>query len=270
MIIVIILIVLFLLYLFLISPNLLHRKNDIRSLQGWKYAHRGLFDPDEGIPENSMKAFALAVENGYGIELDVHITSDGHLVVIHDSDTTRVCGEKHIIEQMTLSQIADLRLSDTAEIIPQFEEVLKLIAGKVPLIVEIKSESGPIEALCQKVFSVLTDYRGAYCVESFNPTVVRWFRKSAPRIIRGQLAGRMLHMGKKITVVTFLLQHYLLNFLGRPDFMAYELEASGQFVFRFVKKLFRPYLFAWTVRTTEDLIKAEMNYDLVIFESIRP
>ena len=142
----IILIVLILLYVFLLIPRLPRR--DMSALTKVDYAHRGLWNAQR--PENSLSAFRSAVDAGYGIELDVHRTKDGVLVVHHDDNLKRVCGVDRRIAQSTLAEVRACHLSGTDEVVPTFDEVLEAVGGRVPLIVELKVEQN-VDSLCSAV-----------------------------------------------------------------------------------------------------------------------
>ncbi|MBO4888886.1 MAG: glycerophosphodiester phosphodiesterase [Firmicutes bacterium] len=186
-------------------------------------AHRGLHDMEKGIPENSIAAFNAACEAGYGSELDVQLTKDGQVVVFHDDDLKRICGVDARVDSKTLEELEELRLLGTEQGIPLFAEVLAAVDSRTPLIVELKS--GPNnEELCEKTYQILAGYEGEYCIESFDPRIVRWFRINAPEIVRGQLACPPEHYGKDANPYTsFLMGNCLMNFLSRPHFIAYEV-----------------------------------------------
>ena len=105
---------------------------------GRAFAHRGLYEPDQSVPENSLRAFRRAVEAGYGAELDVQMTKDGQVVVFHDDDLKRGCGVDGRICDMTLAELEELRLFGSEERIPLFSEVLEIFGGKQPLIIKLK------------------------------------------------------------------------------------------------------------------------------------
>lgn len=129
--------VLFLLLLLLLRPDPSARKK-MAPFVGRRYAHRGLHCAQDGIPENSLPAFRRAVEAGYGIELDLHLTTDGQLVVFHDDTLDRVCGVTGRVDEKSYAELQQLRLLGTEERIPLFSEVLDIVAGKIPMIVEVK------------------------------------------------------------------------------------------------------------------------------------
>lgn len=159
----IILIVLILLYVFLLIPRLPRR--DMSALTKVDYAHRGLWNAQR--PENSLSAFRSAVDSGYGIELDVHRTKDGVLVVHHDDNLKRVCGVDRRIAQSTLAEVRACHLSGTDEVVPTFDEVLEAVGGRVPLIVELKVEQN-VDSLCSAVRERMQHYNGLWCMESFD------------------------------------------------------------------------------------------------------
>lgn len=199
------------------------KKEQRKKFTGWNYAHRGLHDREKTIPENSLRAFKLAAENGYGIELDVHLSKDGKVFVFHDDTLNRVCGVEGRAEDKTYDELSKLKLCGNDDTIPLFSDVLKAIKGCGPLIVEIKAGKHNDE-LCRKTYELLKDYKGDYCVESFHPMVMRWFKKHAPEVIRGQLATRPEnYKGAIKPVLAFLSGNCLMNFLSRPHFIAYDV-----------------------------------------------
>ena len=229
------------------------------------FAHRGLFLKDQSVPENSLPAFARAVEAGYGIELDVQLTKDGEVVVFHDDDLKRGCGVEKDLKELTLAELKELRLFGTEEKIPLFSEVLDLVAGKVPLIVELKSAGPKNIELAQKTTLLLQGYDGIYCVESFDPRIVRWYRKFAPWILRGQLAGSVASYGEGVSRAgAVILSNCLTNFAGRPEFISYEV-AKKPFAVR-AAELLGAMRVCWT---SHDIRDTEGN-DTVIFEHYLP
>lgn len=254
------------LYLWLIYAP--HRHPDALRLQGFLYAHRGLHDGNETVIENSMKAFSAAIEKGYGIELDIQLTADEQLVVHHDATLRRICREELCIADATYEELCRHPLPD-GSCIPLFSDFLKLVDGRVPLIIELKHYHQPART-AQLAWEQLKDYRGPYCIESFHPLCVRWFRKHAPQVVRGQLAP-----GKKDKSTSPLLYHLLsgllINCIGRPHFIAYECAHDRHFGMLLMKKLFRPMLAAWTVRDAQTLANATNDgYSMIIFERFTP
>ena len=233
------------------------------------YAHRGLFDNKE-IPENSMAAFRRAVDQGIGIELDLHLTQDGRVVVFHDATLERMCGKKVPISALTWAQLKKERLLGTEHGIPLFEDVLKLVNGKVPLLIELKGEDGNDE-LCWKLAPILDAYGGEFCLESFNPLLLHWFAKHRPDMARGQLVTDLVKEGREGSkLLNFALSKMLLNFLSRPDFIACDGKYRKGLAFFVCRKLFHTPFFFWTVRKKELLAYNRRNGDHSIFEGFEP
>ncbi|HRX09986.1 MAG TPA: glycerophosphodiester phosphodiesterase family protein [Candidatus Limiplasma sp.] len=256
---------LILLYLFLMAPS--RKRLDASKLINRQYAHRGLHDGNRQVFENSMQAFSLAADQGYGIELDVQLTRDHRLVVHHDASTARICGEDHIITQ---TDYADLPALPDGSPIPRFEDFLALIAGRIPLVVEIKSY-GDHEKTTASALALLRAYQGPYCVESFHPQIVRYVRLHAPEVIRGQLAsGKRYTDTSKPFFTHFVRKHLLCNVLGRPHFIAYDCSHRASPSLLLAKRLFGAILIAWTVKNQPALDKARARYSSWIFEGFTP
>lgn len=253
-------------YLIAIAPS--RRAIDASPLLNRDYAHRGLWNAER--PENSLAAFAAARDAGYGIELDVHLTADGHLVVHHDDSLKRMCGRDIRIGESTMADVCACCLKDTDEHVPTFDEVLAAVGGKIPMIVELKTENN-VDALCRAVSERMRRYEGAWCMESFDPRAVRWFRKNAAHVIRGQLAngGSILKEkpGKRLGL--FVLKSQLGNLLGRPDFIAYQAATDNNLPMKLVR-LMKSLLVCWTIRSQEMMDRQRGRYDIQIFEGFIP
>ena len=270
MIIIIVLLVLLLIYTWAIRPNLPRR--DITPLMGVDYAHRGYWntnDPgEENRPENSLAAFKAAVEHGYGIELDVHRTRDGALVVHHDDSLKRLTGKDIRIAQSTLKEVRACKLPN-GEAVPTFDEALKTIGGRVPLVVEVKVESKNHDLLSRAVYDRMKRYNGPWCLESFDPLAVKWFRVNAPEIIRGQLAFDSAGKGKnfKDFLRNLGIASMLQNFASRPDFIAFSAASVKWHSLPIhLLRLMKPWFVAWTIRSQEDMDRFRKQWDLQIFE----
>lgn len=268
------------------------RKGDARLDDRWskirhfRYAHRGLYGP--GRPENSLAAFRHAHELGFGCELDVHLTLDGQLAVIHDSNTQRVCGVAGTVEQMTLAELDELRLIDpmgkvTEEAIPTLDEVLRIFEqggpasdpdfpAAAPLIVEIKPTDSNYELLCLRTMACLDAYDADYCVESFDPRVVAWLRQNRPEVIRGQLAENYLTRNSGSSSLALRLGGSCLwgNVVTRPDFVAYRIEDVKHPSVTLSCGVLGGHLVTWTIRSEEDLLMSEAMGGVGIFEGFEP
>lgn len=231
------------------------------------YAHRGLHDNDSDAPENTLAAFAKAIEHGYGIELDVQLTKDGQVVVCHDYNLHRICGIERDVDSMTYEELKQYTIYESDETIPLFSDVLELVDGQVPLIIELKVKNMESE-IAKKADELLQSYAGVYCIESFHPAALIWYRRNHPDVCRGQLATRNALKGDK--KANFILRHLLLNFLTVPDFIAYDINDKEAFSKNICRKLFRCPSVAWTIRSEEQLKDAEEYYDYFIFEGFLP
>lgn len=252
------------LFLYATKPGT--RKCGMEKYQEVKFAHRGLHDG--GRAENSISAFRAAKEAGFGIELDVRLSKDGELVVFHDNTLNRVCGVDGKVIDYTADELSKMSLSGTADGIPLFSDVLKLIDGSVPLLVEIKMEPGE-KGIAAKLAEIIDGYHGDYIVESFNPIALAEFAKLKPEIPRGilsmQYSKEERFRGKLL--YTLILENMLLNFLYRPDFIAYEKGGAKNSILRLIRKNFGTPLFAWTVKSADEEEKAISDgFDSVIFE----
>ena len=255
--------VLFLVYLFLIFPRVFHRPD--ATAQTADYMHRG-YHTVNGLPENSLAAFSAAMEKGYGIETDVQLSQDGIPVLFHDYTLTRMCGIDKKVADCTLAELQSYPLAGTEQRIPTLAELLSLIDGKVPLLIELKGESTDT-SLCPKAAELLDAYQGVYCVESFNPMLLSWYRKNRKAVLRGQLVTNLMKDKKKSRLRNFLLTHMLLNFLSRPDFIAYNERYPKLPSVRLCRRL-GALGFRWTVKSQETLDAAHKANEHAIFENI--
>lgn len=271
----------------------------IEELKKHRYAHRGLFTKPI-CPENSLMAFGKAAELGFGIEFDVHLTCDGKLAVIHDSGLKRVTtvradhkpvtpatasipteikvGCAGVIEYMTLEEAKAFTLEESQEHIPEFREVLELIDGRVPMIIELKPRDGNHEELTDAVVKALQGYKGYYCIESFNSFVVLYLKNKYPHIVRGQLASDLKrdealmmpndpreHV-KTSTGTSLMVRDMMMNPLTKPDFAAYNILDRQNKVF----KRYGGMKVIWTVKDPLDLEICEKTGATCIFEGFVP
>jgi glycerophosphoryl diester phosphodiesterase len=227
-------------------------------------AHRGL----SGIEtENTNAAFIAAANRSYyGIETDIHLTRDGEVVICHDSNMLRTYGIDMIIEDHTLAELRECRAIGNGEEIPLFSEFLSLVDGQVPLVIELKGAKKDAP-LAEAAAKILRDYKGVYCVESFNPVLVKAFAKAMPEVPRGYLTTRFFTQGRR-TLLYWMAQCLLFNFLFRPDFIAYEHVGAGRLPMTLVCGLFRCHAVTWTIRTEEELKAAKPHFDTLICENI--
>lgn len=241
---------------------------ELKNLQGWSYAHRGLHR--EGVPENSMAAFRDALEGGYGIELDVHLLKDGNLAIMHDSDLLRTTGCQGKIEDLTTADLENYHLDGTKETIPTFRQVLDLYDGKAPLVVELKVNDNNYAALTDAACKMLDDYKGVYCLESFDPRVLLWLKENRPELIRGQLTENYFITKNQLPfILKLILSKNLGNFLTKPDFVAYRYRdrkstLSNRLCLRRMTGV------SWTLTSQDEFDTAVKEGWVPIFEGFRP
>ena len=246
-------------FAFLVAPGRATRAQKAPFLYR-NYAHRGLHT----VPENSLPAFRAAAEAGYAVEMDVHLTADDQLVVFHDDTLERMCGVPGVIDDFTLAELRALRLGDTDCVIPTFAEALTALGGRVPLLLEVKRGHNN-RRLCALTLAALRTYGGPYCVESFDPTIVAWFRRNAPDILRGQLSQPPKDYGKALNKpAAAIVGNVLTNVIARPQFIAYKIGPKPLSV-RLCEAMGAARA-GWTSRAWTH----ERDYDIVIFEHYRP
>lgn len=257
----------FLVYLFLIRTK---REGELmREYRGVNFAHRGLHG--EGRAENSLSAFSAAVEAGFGIELDVRLSKDGCLVVFHDDTLTRVAGIDKRVDSLLIGELKKCRLLGTEDTVPTFREVLALVNGRVPLLIEIKEDAGN-SRVTETLVRELDGYAGPYIVESFNPLSLMTFRKARRDVPLGILSQHFCRRDEyRGKILYFLLQNMLLNFLSVPDFVAYDHTDAAMPSLKLARAIFGTPTVAWTVRSAEEARAAkEAGFGSVIFEDYLP
>ncbi|NLY43165.1 MAG: glycerophosphodiester phosphodiesterase [Clostridiaceae bacterium] len=232
-----------------------------------------MHDEKESIPENTISAFARAIEKGYIIELDVSMTKDKRLVVFHDKKLKRLFGIDSYLMDMNYEDLQKLEFPNSKGKIPLFRDVLDFVNGRVPLIIEIKNE-GKVGEMESMVYEELKGYPGQYAVQSFNPFTLSWFRKNAPDVLRGQLSGSFIVSDYEAEYAgttrlpwykRFILSNLLLNFESRPHFIAYEINNTDVKTFKKLRKLKVPVL-GWTVREIAEYEKVKDVCDNFITE----
>ncbi len=244
----------------------------LKRLQNHRYAHRGLHT-NPAVPENSLPAFHRAVERGYGAELDVHLTRDGRLAVVHDSDLGRLTGRAGTVEELTAVELGQRRLLGTDERIPFLEEVLPLFEGRTPLIVEIKPVGGNQAKLTAATMRCLDQFDLTYCVESFDPRVLLWLRTHRPEVVRGQLTQNFLKRGDgggQPWPLRLFLTALLGDVAARPDFIAERFSDRRNWAHRLCCGVWGVQGVYWTIDSPRDQAVAEGEDHLVIFEGYEP
>ncbi|MBR4906691.1 MAG: glycerophosphodiester phosphodiesterase [Clostridia bacterium] len=261
-------IVLFIVYLLLVLPARAD-KTKFAPFQGLMAAHRGLYEKDQSVPENSLEAFRRAAEYGFGVELDVQLSKDGAVVVFHDDTVDRMTTDKGRVDSFTLEELQAMPLMGTEHRMPLFTDVMAVLDGKSPTIVELKSTPNYKE-LCSKALAILRTLKGPFCVESFDPRIVRWFYKNAPDLTRGQLTEAFSYWRKAgLPLWRCIMMHTLcVNFLTHPQFIAFG-RGHRPLCMLIGRKLGAKTVF-WTERPDADHALLAKRYDCRIFEHYRP
>lgn len=241
----------------------------LENLRGWFYAHRGLHT--HGVPENSLGAFRRAAEHNYGIELDVHLLKDGSLAVLHDHSLKRTAGADVTIEELTAQDLSGYFLDGTREQIPLLSQVLELVGGRVPLIIELKPTKENYAQLTLAAVTMLEGYEGVWCMESFDPRCIYWLKKHRPEIIRGQLAENFLRTkGGLHPVLKLLMSWQLTHFLTMPDFVAYKYRDRKNLGTFLSRRLWGAQGVSWTLKSQQELDTAVEEGWIPIFEGFEP
>jgi len=238
-------------------------------------AHRGLFDPARGLIENAGGAFEAAIAKGYGIECDLRPAAEGLPIVFHDETLDRLVEGRGPVAALTPSDLRRLRYKGGGgSRILTLTELLDLVAGRVPLLVEVKSEWAPTDrAFLGAIARLAAPYKGPLALMSFDPAVMTVLKELAPVVPRGIVSstykvadGAPRWPDKIDDERAFRLAHLLESGPVAPDFYAYHVKALPTPVTRFVREVMGLPLFTWTVRTEDDRRTAAQWADAPIFE----
>ncbi len=224
-------------------------------------AHRGLHDGNKACWENTLSAFKAAMDGGFAIELDVHMSKDGVALVFHDEALKRLTGHDGYIHDLSAAEAAELAIGGTADRIPALRDVLDLVGGKVPLVIEIKGNPGHDAGLVGAVASALSGYTGEAAIMSFAHWHVRKFAAEAPLV-----AGGLTAEG---TSERQLEEHFAMLAHG-ISFVSFNVnELPNRFV-DFVRKRLSMPVITWTVRTPETVERTRLYADQMTFEGFLP
>ncbi|MEA3014759.1 MAG: hypothetical protein QOD42_3304 [Sphingomonadales bacterium] len=238
-----------------LSPS---REAELRALIAKPFAHRGLHGA--AAPENSRAAFEAAIEARHGIELDVQASGDRQAMVFHDEELGRLAEDEGFLRGRSAAELGRIRLRDCAETIPTLPQILALIAGRAPLLIEVKAPGREVGALALAVADALDDYAGPVAVMSFNPEVGHWFSRHAPQRLRGLVVterGRKWRGG---------LVRRLALWRSKADFLAYDIrDLPSRFAEAQQRRGLR--VLTWTVRSLKDRARAAQHADQIIYET---
>jgi len=216
------------------------------------FAHRGLHGP--GTPENSLAAFRAALDAGAGIECDVRLSADGEPVVFHDHDLRRMCASALAVEATGAVVLSRLQLFDSGQHIPRLTELLDMVGGRVPILIELKTRGGNARRLAAAVVLRLAAYEGPVGVMSFDPAVGKWLARHAPEIRRGLvISGR-----------ASAFDRWRSKLSANPHFLAVDLGAITR---RWVERSRgKRWIYSWTIRSAADRETGAVHADALIWE----
>lgn len=237
------------------------RKNPARTgwLAQWRYAHRGLHDA--GRAENSLGAATAAIARGLGIECDVQLSADGRPVVFHDWELDRLTAETGPVLKRSASQLALIPLMVGGEPIPTLDQLLSLVDGRVPVLIEIKSRTRlPVAPICSAVKSALAGYQGHHAVMSFDPRVSRWFARWSPDTVRGMVVTQENDKGLLASA-----RRSLAFRAARADILACDVRDLPSPFVAHARRAGIPVL-SWTVSNAELARRAALYADAPIAE----
>ena len=216
------------------------------------FAHRGLHG--SGVPENSLAAFRAALNLGAGIECDVRLSADNKVMVFHDHDLRRLCASALAVESTRSAVLSSQKLFDSGEHIPQLRELLDLVEGQVPILVEVKCRGGNAAQAAGAVANELKGYTGPVGVMSFEPTVGKWLKRHDPDICRGLV----------ISERAGAIDRWRSIRSASPAFLAIDFGALAR---PWLNKVRRSrWVYCWTIRSPSDRQTAEVHADALIWE----
>ena len=249
------------------------------SIPGWlvakPIAHRGLHNKSEGVIENTISAAEAAIARGFPIELDVQLTADNEAIVFHAFELDRLTGETGLVADRTLSDLTRISIAGAkgGDKIPSFTDYLGAVAGRTPLVVEIKSKFNEDMRLTNRVIEILKDYSGPFVIKSFDPDIVAHLREHAPNITRGFI-GELEYASKADSYLTPEKKHRMANLLhfgeSQPHFLSWRVKDIPCASTHLSRLLGNLPVMTWTVRNPEDRARAEKHADQMVFEGFLP
>ncbi len=238
-------------------------------------AHRGLHDAARGRVENTPAAFSAALEKGYGIECDVRPAACGTPMVFHDDTLDRLVAHSGPVHAHDAAALKRFKFRNGTDRMPDLGELLELVGGRQPILVEIKSEwEPPNRAFLTAIAKLAVSYKGPLALMSYDPAVMAVVKELAPEIPRGIVSGLIEEEPQWCDKLgperAYSLSHLLKSRAAAPDFYAYQVGALPTPVTRYVREVLSMPLFTWTVRTEEERAVAARWADAPIFEGFEP
>lgn len=236
---------------------------DLEFLSRSLIAHRGYYNNKKGIPENSVIAFKKAIDNNYLIELDVRLTKDKKLVVFHDDNLKRVCGVNKRVKDLTYKELLKYNLFDTTQKVPLFSEVIKLVNGRVPILIETKFHNryGVLEKI---LINELSNYKGLYAIQSFYPLSLLWFKTNTKHIPIGLLSSNFKNNSNSLKKL--IGKTLILDLFFKTDFISYDVKGlpNNYLLLKKDKKK----IVIWTIKNKKDYDLAKKYTDALICENM--
>ena len=251
-------------------------KKDLNWMSG-PFAHRGLHDVSKGIVENTPSAVQASLDQQLGFEIDLRFTSDGSVMVFHDDTLERLTHETGLVADKTLAELQKVRFKNTSDKMMSLQNLLELVEGRVPMLLELKSgwrlDDISAQHFVVAIIMAMKDYKGNYAIMSFDPRLIIHYRKLAPTTPRGLISERFLDGAhwSHLSLFERLHRRFLLSFRqSRPDFIAYDIESLPAIAPIIARSLFHRPLLTWTVRSGEQQKRARKYCDAMVFEGFRP
>ncbi|TXM75771.1 glycerophosphodiester phosphodiesterase [Methylobacterium sp. WL69] len=236
-------------------------------------AHRGLHDRAAGVPENTVAAAEAAIRGGYAIECDVQLSADGEAMVFHDAGLGRLTGVSDPVDSLTAAALSDLAVAGSSDRIPTLPDFLGAIAGRTPLVIEVKSHYAGDLRLMERVAELALAYDGPVAVKSFDPHLVTALRNLAPTIPRGIVAETRQDDPAYAALPPSLRRSLsdLLHFdETAPDFLSWRVDDLPCAPVHLCRLLGARPVMTWTVRNPDQRRHAEAHADQMVFEGFLP
>lgn len=234
-------------------------------------AHRGLHDKTNGVIENTASAFAGAIARNFAIECDLQITADGEAVVFHDETLERLTGSPGRVKDLTAAEMKKQTILNSKDGVQTITELLDQVDGKVPLLIELKSHWDGDDKLVARALDILRDYRGPYCLMSFDPGAIEAVRVQSPHTVRGIVADRAVDDYYNMLPLARRLELRSFSHLARtqPHFISFDFRDLPFAPITEFRQAGHPVI-SWTIRTPEQASMARRHSDQVTFEGFLP
>jgi len=249
--------------------------SDLSWLTARPIAHRGYHDLDAGRVENTPTAIQAAIDNDFAIEVDLQETSDGEALVFHDFKLDRLARDSGQVIERTSTELCSLAMKESEDRLWLLQDLLDLVDGKVPLMIEVKSKmlTGAQDAFIRRIAALVADYKGPVSIKSFDPDMLSILRHVAPQITRGALADGTPNKGeyrRYTRIERFAFRHLLHTVRTKPDYISYGIRDLPAIAPSFLRRCFGLPVVTWTVKTSEHRQRAALYADQIVFEGFDP